>query len=69
MKGQCLFCKIYKNKEGILFENIHFYSKYDINPVAPGHVRVIPNQINICYTSFVSSLKQKQNYVSSTPAD
>jgi len=44
MDGQCIFCRIYKNKEGIIFENEHFYSQFDKFPISPGHAEVIPKK-------------------------
>ena len=39
---ECIFCKIYKERKGIIFENKYFYAKFDSFPVSPGHAEVIP---------------------------
>lgn len=44
MTKDCLFCKIYKEKSGIIYENINFYSRFDAVPVSPGHCEVIPKR-------------------------
>jgi len=41
---ECIFCKIYKEKIGIIFENRHFYAQFDRFPVSPGHTQVIPKR-------------------------
>lgn len=38
----CIFCKKYEEKKEIIYENKFFYSQFDIFPVSPGHVEVIP---------------------------
>ncbi|MCD6500619.1 HIT family protein [bacterium] len=38
----CIFCKIYKAKEGVIYENKFFYAQFDAFPVSPGHAEVIP---------------------------
>ena len=44
METECLFCKIYKNKINIIFENNYFYAKFDEFPVTPGHTLIIPKK-------------------------
>lgn len=38
----CIFCKIYKDKEKVIYENKFFYAQFDAFPVSPGHAEVIP---------------------------
>ena len=40
----CLFCKIYKEKIGIIFENKYFFAQFDKFPASPGHAEVIPKR-------------------------
>jgi ATP adenylyltransferase len=40
----CIFCKIYKEKIGIIFENEFFFCQFDKYPVSPGHAEVIPKR-------------------------
>ena len=44
MKDTCLFCEIYKNKIGVIFENDNFYARFDRFPVSPKHFLVIPKR-------------------------
>lgn len=44
MKEDCLFCDIYKDKKGIIYENNYFYAQFDIYPVSPGYAEVIPKR-------------------------
>ncbi len=43
MEG-CTFCEIYEKKVNIINENEHFYSRFDLFPVSPGHVEIIPKK-------------------------
>jgi histidine triad (HIT) family protein len=40
----CVFCKIYANKEDLIFENEYFFAQLDKYPVTPGHAEVIPKR-------------------------
>ena len=40
----CLFCSIYENKTGIVYENANFFTQFDKYPVTPGHAEVIPKR-------------------------
>ena len=40
--NECIFCKTYRNKEEIIYENRYFYARFDRFPVSPGHAEVIP---------------------------
>jgi diadenosine tetraphosphate (Ap4A) HIT family hydrolase len=40
----CIFCDIYTNNQGIIYENKHFFARFDKFPVAPGHAEVIPKR-------------------------
>jgi histidine triad (HIT) family protein len=40
----CVFCQIYAAKQGIIYENEHFFAQFDKFPVAPGHAEVIPKR-------------------------
>jgi histidine triad (HIT) family protein len=40
----CIFCKIYSNKRGIIYEDEHFFARFDLFPVSPGHAEVIPKR-------------------------
>jgi len=42
--GDCTFCKLYKKRIGIIFENKYFWAQYDKFPVSPGHAEVIPKR-------------------------
>ncbi|MEA3229282.1 MAG: HIT family protein [archaeon] len=41
---ECRFCRIYKDKEGIIYENECFFAQFDCFPVSPGHAEVIPKR-------------------------
>ncbi len=41
---ECIFCKIYKEKIGIIYENKYFYAQFDKFPVSPGHAEIIPKR-------------------------
>jgi len=41
---ECVFCKIYKKRLGIIFENEYFYAQFDRFPVSPGHAEIIPKR-------------------------
>jgi diadenosine tetraphosphate (Ap4A) HIT family hydrolase len=41
LQGNCDFCKYFQNKQGILFENTHFFCKWDNYPVSQGHMLII----------------------------
>jgi len=38
---ECTFCRIYADKLGIIYENEHFFSRFDRFPVSPGHTEII----------------------------
>lgn len=40
----CLFCEIYKDGREVIYENEHFYARFDLFPVSPGHAEVIPKR-------------------------
>ncbi|HYD03649.1 MAG TPA: HIT family protein [Alphaproteobacteria bacterium] len=40
----CFFCKVWEENIGIIFENKHFYSRFDRFPLTPGHAEVIPKR-------------------------
>lgn len=42
--SDCVFCEIYKNKQGIIYENDYFFAQFDIFPASPGHVEIIPKR-------------------------
>nr|MBA4404835.1 HIT family protein [Nanoarchaeum sp.] len=42
--GDCTFCKIYANKQGIFYEDESFFARFDRFPVNPGHAEVIPKR-------------------------
>lgn len=45
MERECLFCEIYHSKsEREVFENEDFFVRFDLFPVAPGHVEVVPKR-------------------------
>jgi diadenosine tetraphosphate (Ap4A) HIT family hydrolase len=37
----CIFCKLQKDNQNIIFETKHFYSIYDQYPVSKGHTLII----------------------------
>jgi histidine triad (HIT) family protein len=37
----CTFCKIYNSKQEIIFDNEHFFARFDKYPITPGHVNLI----------------------------
>ncbi len=41
---QCVFCKIGKEKELVVYEGKFFYLMFDIHPVSPGHMLIIPKR-------------------------
>lgn len=43
-KDHCLFCRIYKNKDGVVYENKYFFVQFDRFPVSPGHAEIIPKR-------------------------
>jgi len=43
-KDDCLFCKIFQERTGIIYENRNFYAQFDKYPVNPGHAEVIPKR-------------------------
>ncbi|MEF8846853.1 MAG: HIT family protein [Candidatus Paceibacterota bacterium] len=62
----CVFCKIYEEKEGIIYENDFFYAQFDIYPVSPGHAELIP----IRHVASFTDLKDKESrLLSSSIAD
>ncbi len=44
MNNDCTFCKIYKNKQGIIYEDTYFFAQFDKFPVTPGHTEIIPKR-------------------------
>lgn len=40
----CFFCKVYKQKRGIIYVNDYFYSRFDRYPITPGHAEIIPKR-------------------------
>lgn len=40
----CTFCKIYANKQEIIYENELFFARFDKFPITPGHSEVIPKK-------------------------
>jgi histidine triad (HIT) family protein len=40
--NECIFCKLYRKKEEIIYQNKYFYARFDRFPVSPGHTEVIP---------------------------
>jgi histidine triad (HIT) family protein len=38
------FCKVYREKIGLIYENEYFYSRFDRYPISPGHAEVIPKR-------------------------
>lgn len=41
---ECLFCTIWRERRGIVYENEYFYAQFDAFPVSPGHLEVIPKR-------------------------
>ncbi len=58
MENKCLFCEVYKNKIGIIFENDQFYARLDRFPVSPKHALVIPKRHVV---SFLELTKDEQH--------
>ena len=44
MKNDCTFCKIYKSKQGVIYEDEYFFAQFDKFPITPGHTEVIPKR-------------------------
>lgn len=44
IREECLFCRIYDNRIGIIYENELFYARFDRLPLTPGHAEVIPKR-------------------------
>ncbi len=40
----CIFCEIYREGTGIIFENRYFFAIFDRYPVSPGHAEIIPKR-------------------------
>ena len=40
-ENSCLFCEFATDRENIILENEHFYSRYDRYPVSKGHALII----------------------------
>jgi diadenosine tetraphosphate (Ap4A) HIT family hydrolase len=38
----CIFCKIYQDQQGIIYEDKFFYAQFDAYPASPGHAEIIP---------------------------
>jgi len=55
MDNRCLFCEIYKNKTGIVFENDCFYARFDRFPVSPEHALVIPKRHIISFLELIEN--------------
>ena len=57
MENTCLFCEIFENKIGVIFENDQFYARFDRFPVSPRHALVIPKRHVV---SFLELTKDEQ---------
>ncbi len=55
----CIFCKKYKEKKEVIYENKFFYSQFDKFPVSPGHSEVIPIRHVISLTELTEEEWQK----------
>jgi diadenosine tetraphosphate (Ap4A) HIT family hydrolase len=44
MSEECIFCKVYKDRKGVVYENKYFYAQFDTSPVSAGHLEVIPTR-------------------------
>ena len=40
----CEFCEIYADRKEIIYENKHFFSRFDLFPLNPRHVEVLPKK-------------------------
>lgn len=40
--NECLFCKIYKERIDVIYENKYWYAQFDKFPISPGHTEIIP---------------------------
>ena len=75
MVNDCFFCQVYSDKVGIIYENKHFYSRFDRYPVAPGHAEVIPKRHIVSlrdlakteWNDLLSSLEEIVNIIESYP--
>lgn len=41
---ECLFCTLYHERKGVMYENEFFYAQFDQFPITPGHAEVIPKR-------------------------
>lgn len=44
MKEECVFCEIYESGKERIFENEDFFVRFDLFPVSPGHVEIVPKR-------------------------
>ena len=56
----CIFCDKYQKKNGVIYENKHFYSQFDLFPITPGHSEVIPKKHIV---SLLDLTKEEWNYL------
>jgi len=63
---KCIFCKIYKNKVEIIYENRYFYARFDMFPVSPGHAEVMPIRHVV---SFLDLSEEECMYLKSSISD
>ncbi|NPE27022.1 HIT family protein [Methanococcoides sp. SA1] len=40
----CTFCQVYEARDRIVYENDWWFARFDLFPVSPGHVHVIPKR-------------------------
>ena len=40
--NECIFCKLYRKKEEIIYQSKYFYARFERFPVSPGHTELIP---------------------------
>ncbi len=71
MNSACLFCQLFHQKDDIIFENEHFYSRFDEFPVAPRHAEIVPKRHVVSlldvtqeeWNSLLSALKETKALV------
>ncbi len=39
--AECAFCRFYKERNKVIFENGHFFARFDDYPVSSGHAHVV----------------------------
>jgi histidine triad (HIT) family protein len=42
--GGCAFCRVYREKKDVFYEDEHFFAQFDPFPVLPGHAEVMPKR-------------------------